>query len=226
VCPIQVVAILIILGMISCIMIFKSFEVGFLRTNCYLIGDELAGEGVLIDPGGDPELIIDAIRKLGVKVTQIINTHAHFDHTAANRALSQALGVGIFIHAKEVDALSRISGSALLWGFHIEDSPPPSGTIEEGENIKVGDILLRSIHTPGHSEGSLSFFIESHAKVIVGDTLFHGGIGRTDFPGGSYPQLIKSIKEKLFVLGDEIEVYPGHGPPTTLGWERNHNPFL
>jgi len=160
---------------------------------------------------------------LNLTVKSILNTHGHFDHVSANKGINAATGAPILIHALDAPMLQQISASAANWGLTAQDSPPPGRTIDEGDTISFGAITLKVIHTPGHTPGGVSFYGDGH--VFVGDTLF-GSIGRTDFPGGDFRTLKSSIQDKLFVLGDDIRVHTGHGPETTIGREKRHNPFV
>ncbi|MEW5733727.1 MAG: MBL fold metallo-hydrolase, partial [Thermodesulfobacteriota bacterium] len=157
-------------------------------------------------------------------VTAIVNTHGHFDHVGANREMKAATGAPLLIHEADAPMLGFLSQMARSFGMHMENSPPPDRTIAEGDVITFGNHSLRVLETPGHSQGSVSLVGEN--AVFVGDTLFAGSIGRTDFPGGSYPQLIASVTNKLFPLGDAVTVYTGHGPATTIGREKRTNPFF
>ena len=161
---------------------------------------------------------------LDLNVKTIINTHGHFDHVSANKGMHTATNAPILIHALDAPMLEKISASAANWGLSAEDSPPPDRTINDGDTITFGQITLKVIHTPGHTPGGISLFTDGH--VFVGDTLFAGSIGRTDFPGGDFATLKSSIQEKLFKLADDVRVYTGHGPETTIGHEKQHNPFV
>jgi hydroxyacylglutathione hydrolase len=207
-------------------MIFKYLEAGPIATNCYIIGDEKTREAVVVDPGGDVDRILLILSQHELTVKYIINTHSHFDHIGGNAELHRVTGAPILIHSTEKQMLSAMSSMAQGFGINSEPSPAADGTLEEGDVIKVGEIEMKVIHTPGHSPGGISLVIEGKKMVLVGDTLFQFSIGRTDFPGASHKTLINSIKTKLVPLGDDYEVYPGHGPPTTIGRERKVNPFL
>ena len=207
-------------------MIFKYLEAGPLLVNCYIIGDEKSKEAVVIDPGGDVPNILDALAEDGLKCKMIINTHAHFDHIGGNKALAKATGAGIYIHPLEKEMLGQMSSMAIHFGTEVEQSPEPTGFLNEGDVVKVGKIELEVFHTPGHSPGSITLKVKGEDIAIVGDVLFQFSIGRTDFPGGSHHELIQSIKTKLYPFGDNCEVYSGHGPPTTIKQEKKYNPFL
>ncbi len=208
-------------------MIFKYFETGPLMVNCYIVGDEQSKEAVVIDPGGDVETILAELKEDHLKCKMIIDTHCHFDHIGGNKGLKEKTGAPIYIHPLEKDLLGSMSEMAMYFGAEAEKSPPADGFLNEGDIVKVGkDLELQVLHTPGHSPGSITLCLKDRNLAIVGDVLFQFSIGRTDFPGGSHPELIKSIKTKLYPLGDNCGIYPGHGPPTTIKQEKKHNPFL
>ena len=205
-------------------MKFKHLAVGPLMSNCYIIACKQTREAAVIDPGDEADNILIAISEFKSRLKYILNTHGHFDHVGANARLKQVTGASILIHEEDAPMLNIVSSSAGAWGMSSVDSPPPDQTIKEGDIIDVGQIKLKVIHTPGHSPGGVSFLTDN--IVFVGDTLFAGSIGRTDFPGGNYNTLITSVKNKLFVLDDNVVVYPGHGPETTIGNEKSTNPFF
>ena len=182
--------------------------VGPLQANCYLVGCKKTGEAVVIDPGGDVPRILAELTKRGWKVRTILNTHGHWDHTGGNGELKRITGAELLIHEADAPGLE----------------PAPDGFLEEGREIRFGAHRLEVLHTPGHSPGGVCF--SSTGAVFTGDTLFAGSIGRTDLAGGDYTALISGVREKLFCLEDSLRVYPGHGPSTTIGQERLHNPFF
>lgn len=199
-------------------------EVGSLGTNCYIAYCENTKKAVIIDPGGDAAKILAAVAREGLLVEAIINTHGHADHVLANVQVQDATGAPLWIHSADADMLG--SGSRNLSAFlgGATSCGKADRLLSDGEVLPVGDFSLTVLHTPGHTPGGISLLTDK--TVFVGDTLFAESIGRTDFPGGSYSQLIHSIKEKLMVLDDEVKAYPGHGPATTIGWERRQNPFI
>lgn len=200
-------------------------EVGSLGTNCYIIFDEATREAAVIDPGGSVEDITAVIKNEKLTVKYIINTHGHADHVYGNMRIKQATGAPILIH--EADAGMLTSGQRNLSAFigGSVSCGPADTLLKEGDVIKIAAGLeLTVIHTPGHTPGGICLLTDN--VLFSGDTLFAESIGRTDFPGGSYSQLIKNIKEKLLVLDDAVKVLPGHGPDTTIGWERKMNPFI
>jgi len=207
-------------------LIVERLVVGPLQTNCYIVGDADTGEAIVIDPGGDADRILEALERLELKVKMIVNTHGHFDHIMANRGLVEATGAPLAIHAADNGMLSNPLRSFALFVGKVRLSPGATVLLEEGSTLTVGSHELQVLHTPGHSAGSISLWCPAQKVVFSGDVLFNMGIGRTDFTGGSHKTLLQSIREKLFSLPDETVVYPGHGPQTTIGYERAHNPWL
>ncbi len=205
-------------------MIIESLEVGPIMANCFILGCEKTKEAAVIDPGGDPDQILMELARLGLQVKYLINTHGHFDHVGANKRMKAVTGAPILIHAGDAPMLMRLSKDALMFGLTAENSPEPDQNISEGDKIRFGEITLKVIHTPGHSPGGVALLTEGH--VFVGDTLFSGSIGRTDLPGGDYNTLISSVRNKLFILDDSTVVHCGHGPDTTIGREKQYNPFF
>jgi glyoxylase-like metal-dependent hydrolase (beta-lactamase superfamily II) len=199
-------------------------EVGSLGTNCYIAYCENTKKAVIIDPGGDAAKILAAVSREGLLVEAIINTHGHADHVLANVKVQEATGAPLWIHSADADMLG--SGSRNLSAFlgGATSCGKADRLLADGEVLPIGDFTLTVLHTPGHTPGGISLLFDK--TVFVGDTLFAESIGRTDFPGGSYSQLIQSIQTKLMTLDDEVKAYPGHGPATTIGWERRQNPFI
>lgn len=204
-------------------MIIKGMAVGPIMANCFILGCEETREAAVIDPGDEADRILVALADASLTVKYILNTHGHFDHVGGNRRLKEVTGAELMIHALDVPMLSSLSASAAAWGMSVEDSPPPDRTLSDGDILSFGDITLSVLHTPGHTPGGVSFY--TNGAVFVGDTLFMGSIGRTDFPGGDYDTLISAIHTKLFALDDAVVAYTGHGPETTIGREKRTNPF-
>jgi hydroxyacylglutathione hydrolase len=205
-------------------LILQTLVVGPLETNCYIAGDEKSKDAVVIDPGGDFEEIEQALRRLSLKAKYIVLTHGHFDHTGALAKLKKATGAEVLIHSADANMLSS-SGRAQP--FFLEtgtETCPADRTLTDGDKVKFGRYELEVLHTPGHTPGGISLAVDK--MIFVGDTLFCGSIGRTDLPGGSYEQLMHSIRSKLLSKPDEYLVYPGHGPSSSIGEERESNPFL
>ena len=205
-------------------MIIRMLTVGPVQANCYVIGCEETLKSAVIDPGDETNRILMTLAEDRLTATHIICTHGHFDHVGGNKKLKDATGAAIVIHPLDAPMLGELSGAGAAWGLPVDNSPPPDILVEEGDSVSVGTIELKILHTPGHSPGGISLYY--NGVVFVGDTLFAGSIGRTDFQGGSYATLISSIKKKLFALSDEVQVLSGHGPVTTIGWEKQHNPFF
>jgi hydroxyacylglutathione hydrolase len=206
-------------------LIIAALPVGMIQTNCYIAGCEETKEGVVIDPGGHPERILTEIERQGLTVKYILNTHAHFDHTDANGAIVAATGAPLAIHPKE-RSLLQDSGGAALFGLRADPSPPPDMALNDGDELKVGTLCFQVLHTPGHTPGHVCFYEPTEGVLFDGDVLFHQGVGRTDLPGGSWQQLMDSIQHVLYALPDETVIYSGHGPVTTLGQEKQVNPWL
>lgn len=203
-------------------MKIEQLVVGDLGVNCYIVSCEKTKEAVVIDPGDYAKSILDKIENLNI--VAIINTHGHADHIGANQKIKDATHADIMIHCNDAQMLldPRLNLSVFL-GEGIE-SYPADRILNSGDTINVGDIVLKVIHTPGHTKGGICLYTDG--ILFSGDTLFAESIGRTDFPGGSMQELIHSVTEKLLTLPDDTRVLPGHGPSTTIGWERMHNQFL
>jgi glyoxylase-like metal-dependent hydrolase (beta-lactamase superfamily II) len=205
-------------------LIIKTLTVGPIQANCYILGCEETLEAAVIDPGDEADRILHALAESSLTAKLIINTHGHFDHVSANKRLKEVTGAPILIHSLDAPMLNQLSSSAAAFGLAADNSPGPDKELNDGDEVTFGNTLLKVIHTPGHTPGGISLYAADF--VLVGDTLFAGSIGRTDFPGGSFEALKESIRQKLFVLGDHVKVYTGHGPPTTIGEERRSNPFV
>lgn len=207
-------------------MIFETVVVGALGVNCFIIGCSETGEGIVVDPGADAEQVLAAVSRLGLTIRYVINTHGHFDHVGGNKRLLTATGASLLVHREDVPYLARAADVATMYGLSADNSPTPTVYLEDGMEVKFGRHELKVLHTPGHTPGGCSLYLESEGMVITGDTLFADSVGRTDLPGGSHQTLVTSIREKLLTLPDATAVYPGHGPASTIGWERQHNPYL
>lgn len=208
-------------------MVIEQYEVGGFAIFCYLIGDEEAKEGLFIDPAGETERLISEAESYGLKIKYIVNTHSHVDHVMGNKEMVKRTKAKIIIHEKDAGNLTR-TPSYLLEMFSAAPSPPADILVKEGDIIQVGQVKLQVIHTPGHSPGGISLY--SNGAVFTGDTLFVGSVGRTDFPGSSFEEMERSIREKLYVLPGNTVVYPGHNygptPTSTIQYERQNNPFV
>jgi glyoxylase-like metal-dependent hydrolase (beta-lactamase superfamily II) len=198
-------------------------EVGSFAANCYLLACEETRQGVIIDPGAEARAILELVAREKVKIQYIINTHGHIDHVGANEEVRQALDVPLLVHEADGEMCKKphASLSAFVGKLRLA---APDRLLNDGEKITVGNLTIEVIATPGHTRGSVSLF--AGGALFTGDTLFAGSIGRTDFPGGSFEQIIRSIKERLLIFPDDTPVYPGHGPRTTIGEEKKYNPFL
>jgi hydroxyacylglutathione hydrolase len=205
-------------------LIIEFMPVGPIMANCYIVGCKETLEAVVIDPGDDADMILMKLNELKLKVKYIINTHGHFDHVGANRKLKEATGAELLIHALDAPMLGSLAQAAASFGLQSENSPSPDKTIDDGDIITFGKISFKVIHTPGHSPGGISLYTNGY--LFVGDTLFQGSIGRTDLPGGNFNTLKSSIQNKLFPLDDNIRVFTGHGPETSIGKEKRYNPFV
>lgn len=196
---------------------------GRIEENCYVAMDEATHEAVIVDPGDDAPRIVDAVTRLGAKPIAIINTHCHFDHVGAVSAIRRQYDIPFYIHPADRQMLEHAALSAQGFGMSLEQ-PETDRFIREGETFKVGESKLAVRFTPGHCPGHITLVGDGFA--FVGDVLFAGSVGRTDFPGTSWEVLAESIRTQLLTLPDETRVYPGHGPETTIGRERRTNPFL
>lgn len=204
--------------------IFEQLVVGALQCNCYLAGDPITREAIVIDPGDEPDAILAAVERHDLRLAAAVATHAHFDHVLAADALRRRLGIPFYLHAEDVPLLDLNQDAARMFlGVDVDPSPEVDRTYAEGDELVAGSLRLGVIHTPGHSPGSVSLVVPDEA-VFSGDTLFYASVGRTDLPGGDMDQEVASIRERLFPLGD-LPVYPGHGPATSLGEERVSNPY-
>jgi len=205
-------------------VIIKELAVGPIMANCFIVGCEETKKAAVIDPGEDADRILATLADSHLTVGCIINTHGHFDHVGANARLKEVTGAKIMIHALDAPMLTQLSQSAAAMGMRADNSPPADRLLEDGETVTCGSITFKVLHTPGHTPGGISLLTGGH--VFVGDTLFAGSIGRTDFPGGDFATLEASIREKLYVLDDDVVVYPGHMGRTTIGREKQTNPFV
>lgn len=209
-------------------MILEHFVVGMLQTNCYLVGDPETGQAVIIDPGGNSDKIAARLQALRLELAAILNTHAHFDHVLEAWSLKKQAGGDIYLHPKDEALLHHPEvglGAAPGFGSRATDAAIDHW-LQSGETLRFGSLQFEVIETPGHTPGHVSFYVAAADMIFVGDTLFAGSIGRTDFPGGSHEQLIQSVRNRIFVLRDTTVVYPGHGPETTVAREKSTNPFF
>ncbi len=202
---------------------------GPVGTNCYIVVDAATREAVVIDPGWDAHVVIDHVEKMKAKVRAVWLTHSHFDHIGGVAGLARTLNIPVALHSKELP-LYNMRGGAKLFGLDIDEPPEPKIKLEEFVNgdrrLEIGSLPFEVRYVPGHTQGHVAFYQKDEGVIFSGDVLFQGSIGRTDLPGGNYEQLISSIQTQLLTLPDSTIVYSGHGDPTTIGEERETNPFL
>ena len=207
-------------------MIHKIFPVGPLQCNCSVIGDEKTHEAMVIDPGDQIEGILEILRQEKLTLKQIVITHAHIDHVGGAMKLKAATGAPILMNQNDYALLKMLDMQAAWVGMRSPGEVKIDEAVDQGRVLKIGEISSSVIHTPGHTEGSICVYFPAEKKLIAGDTLFAGSIGRTDLPGGSMDKIMRSLHTQVLALPDETEVVPGHGPVTTIGEERETNPFL
>jgi hydroxyacylglutathione hydrolase len=199
---------------------------GPLQTNCYLLGCHETKKAAVIDPSWDGRLIVEKAQNEGWQITHILLTHSHFDHVGGLAEVKQLTQAPVYIHPEAVFMLENAVLAAGLWQISIPEPPLADKMLENGQELKVGNLKLRVLFTPGHAPGHVCFYLAEHDVLFDGDVLFQQGIGRTDLPGGDYNLLMQSIHEQVLVLPDETAVLSGHGPATTIGEEKQWNPFL
>jgi glyoxylase-like metal-dependent hydrolase (beta-lactamase superfamily II) len=208
-------------------MAFKTIPVTAFAQNCSLIWCDKTKEAAIVDPGGDPHVIIDAVTHANVKVTKVLLTHGHLDHVGATREIADHYQVAIVgPHPDESFWLNALDQQSQMFGFEPVDPFEPDTWLAQGDTISVGELTLEVRHCPGHTPGHVVFIDHQNKLAIVGDVLFNGSIGRTDFPRGDHQALINSIVNQLWTLDDDYQFIPGHGPLSTIGYEKRHNPFV
>jgi hydroxyacylglutathione hydrolase len=207
-------------------MIHEILPVGPLQCNCSVVGDETTHEAMVIDPGDEIEDVLALVQKHNLTVKQIVVTHAHIDHVGGAMKLRAATGAPVLLNQNDYDLLKMLDVQAAWIGVEDPGKVEIDHSIGQGDTVGTGPLTATVLHTPGHTEGSICLYFTAEKKLIAGDTLFAGSIGRTDLPGGSMRKIISSIHEKVLTLPDETVVVPGHGPLTSIGEERESNPFL
>jgi hydroxyacylglutathione hydrolase len=206
-------------------VIVSSVSLGPLAANAYVLADREGGSALIVDPG-DPDIsaLVEMVDSLDVKVVGLALTHGHFDHAGGLAEAKRTWPVSIHAHPGDAPFLDRLVDSASVWGVAVDPAPEFEPVLSDGDKIEIGALALYVMHTPGHSRGGVCFV--GDGKAVVGDLIFEGGVGRTDLPGGSLKELVESITNRIFPLGDDCVLYPGHGNPTTVGKERIDNPFV
>jgi hydroxyacylglutathione hydrolase len=207
-------------------MVLETFPVGLLQCNCTILGDETAGEAIVIDPGDEVGRIDRRLRELGLTLKQILITHAHIDHIGGALKLKKLTGAPIFLNEADLELMKMMAAQAKWVGVATPETAPPDAHLADGMTVGLARYPAQVLHTPGHTQGSVCLHFVPLKMVIAGDTLFAGSIGRTDLPGGNYGQILESIRGRLLALPGETKVIPGHGPATTIANERESNPFL
>lgn len=207
-------------------LVVRGLPTGPFQENAYVVGCTDTHQALLVDPGDDPDRIASLLEAEGLTPVGIVNTHAHIDHVGAVRTFQDRSKLPFSLHAGDKVWLDGLEEQAAFFRLPFPGAPRVDRWLEDGEEIRVGNVGFRVIHTPGHTPGGCCFFFEKERQLITGDTLFVGSVGRTDFPYGSWDDLEKSIRTRLFPLGDEVTFHPGHGPSGKLGDERLHNPFV
>jgi hydroxyacylglutathione hydrolase len=207
-------------------MLHVILPVGMLQCNCSIFGDETTKDAIVVDPGDDISEIEAILAKRELRCKAIVITHAHIDHIGGAQKLKKSTGAPVYMNANDHELNTHLDVQAAWLGMRMPERTVVDTEARDGDTLLLGTATMHVIHTPGHTQGSLCLWIPSESKLVAGDTLFRESIGRTDLPGGDGRQILASIHTKLLTLPDEIEVYPGHGPPTTIGHERTYNPFL
>jgi hydroxyacylglutathione hydrolase len=207
-------------------MIHEILPVGVLQCNCSVFGDERSREGLVVDPGDDIAKILEIVRRHGLTVKAIVITHAHIDHIGGAQKLKQATGAPVYMNPNDIELQKMLDFQAAWLGMREPEQVAVDVPAKDGDRLVVGTAQFHVLDTPGHTQGSISLWIPSESKLVAGDTLFRDSIGRTDLPGGDGRQILRSIHDKLLPLPPETVVIPGHGPNTTIGREKEFNPFL
>jgi hydroxyacylglutathione hydrolase len=205
----------------------RGVVVGLFRENCWIVGSRQRGEACVIDPGDEPEQILALARDMGVRITRVVASHAHLDHIMAARDIVEATGAPFLLHQADLPIADNLPQSARAWmGREVPPAPTPDAFPVDGDDLEVAGVTLTVLHTPGHTPGSVSLYAREAKLLFSGDTLFRESIGRVDLPGGDFQQIAHSIAQRLYTLPEETRVLPGHMQETTIGYERDHNPFV
>jgi hydroxyacylglutathione hydrolase len=207
-------------------LIVETLPVGHMKCNCTILGDPVSRKAIVVDPGGDAEMLIERLLELDLQVERIIHTHAHLDHFLASGKMKEATGAKLALHRDDLFLWNMLEDQCRMFGIPFEKPPPPDQWLEHEEEIEVKGVQLKALHTPGHTPGSMCFLFEKQKLLIAGDTLFQGSIGRTDLWGGDYQKIEKSIQEKLYTLDEDTAVITGHGESTSIGHEMRSNSFV
>ncbi|MGY0217044.1 MBL fold metallo-hydrolase [Endozoicomonadaceae bacterium StTr2] len=202
----------------------ETFPVGPIQCNCTIIGDRIRGEAIIVDPGGDPEIILQKLAASGLKLTRIIHTHAHLDHFLASGEIKKKTGAPIYLHKEDKFLWDNLELQCRMFGVPYVPQPDPDHWLHDDEDLSCCGGM--AMHTPGHTPGSMCFYFEPHKLLLAGDTLFRRSIGRTDLWGGDFKTIETSIKERLYTLDEEVQVVTGHGPDTTIGEEVRENSIV
>jgi len=207
-------------------IIVETIPVGPLQCNCTILGDLISRKAIVVDPGGDAEILLERLVELNLQVERIIHTHAHLDHFLASGKMKEASGAKLALHREDLFLWDMLEDQCRMFGIPFEPPPPPDQWLKNEEEIDLNDLQGKALHTPGHTPGSMCFLFESQKLLIAGDTLFQGSIGRTDLWGGDFKKIEKSIQEKLYTLDEETSVITGHGESTSIGHEMRANSFV
>jgi hydroxyacylglutathione hydrolase len=207
-------------------MIHEVLPVGILGCNCSVLGDETTREAIVVDPGDDVSGIVEILERHGLKAAMIVITHAHIDHIGGAQKLRAISGAPVYMHADDKELAGHLDVQARWLGVETPENPGIDVAAQEGDVLRAGSVEAHVLHTPGHTQGSISLYLPLESKLIAGDTLFAGSVGRTDLPGGDSGQILQSIGEKLYTLPEETLVFPGHGRMTSIAAEKKGNPFI
>jgi hydroxyacylglutathione hydrolase len=207
-------------------MILETFPVGPLHCNCTILGDEVTHEAVVVDPGDNIPEILSRLQKHGLTLRQIVITHAHIDHVGGALLLKRATGAPVYLNQHDLGLLGAMEMQAGWLGIPTPETALPDASADDGTTVGLATLPAEVIHTPGHTPGSICILFPQQDVLLAGDTLFAGSIGRTDLPGGDGRQILRSLRDRLMVLPERTRVLPGHGPETTIGEEKQSNPFL